>query len=103
MDPPEDLEVDHKNLNRLDNRRQNLRVCSRSENMMNRGRQKNNASGYKGVGRDERRKRKNFRARITARKKTYLLGYFEKPDEAGAAYKKAAKQHHGKFARVNDP
>jgi hypothetical protein len=103
MNPPKNMQVDHKNKNKLDNRRCNLRVCTHSENQMNRGKTKANSTGYKGVNRDKRGKRKIYRARIAADGKTYCLGYFEKPDEAGAAYKKAVKQRHGKFARVNDP
>jgi len=100
MCAPEGMEVDHKNLNKLDNRRQNLRICSHSGNMMNRVKQNNNTSGYKGVCADKRRKKKPYKARITANKKTFCLGGFKKPDEAGAAYAKAAKRYHGKFARV---
>ncbi|MCL1955245.1 MAG: HNH endonuclease [Brevinematales bacterium] len=100
MNAPEDMEIDHKNLNKLDNRRQNLRVCSHSENMMNRGKQKNNSTGFKGVNLDKGRKRKRFRAKITANKKNYCLGSFKKPEAAAAAYAKAAKLHHGQFARV---
>jgi len=103
MNPPANMQIDHKNKDTLDNRRCNLRVCTNSENQMNRGKQKNNGTGYKGVNKDKRRKRKNYRARITAARKTYFLGNFDKPDEAGAAYKKAARQRHGEFARVNDP
>jgi len=103
MNPAANMQVDHKNKNTLDNRRCNLRVCTNSENQMNRGKTRANTTGYKGVNENKRRKNKNYRARITADKKTYYLGNFEKPDEAGAAYKKAVKQRHGKFARVNDP
>jgi len=97
---PANMQVDHKNKNKLDNRRINLRVCSNSENQMNRGKTKSNTTGYKGVGRKKRGKK--FRARISAYKKTYHLGYFEKADKAGAAYRKAAKQYHKEFARIND-
>jgi len=103
MKPPVNMQIDHKNKNKLDNRRCNLRVCTNSENCMNRGKTRINTTGYKGVNKDKRRKRKNYRARITANNKTYYLGSFEKPEEAGAAYKKAAKQRHGEFARTNDP
>jgi len=103
MNPPTNMQIDHKNKNKLDNRRCNLRVCTHSENQMNRGKTKKNTTGYKGVNEDKRCKRKKYRARIAVDKKTYYLGNFEKPDDAGAAYKKAVKQRHGKFARVNDP
>ena len=103
MNPPENMQIDHKNKNKLDNRRCNLRICTNSENLMNRGKQRDNTTGFKGVSTDKRCKRKKYRARITADKKTYFLGNFEKPDEAGKAYKKAVKQYHGEFARVNDP
>jgi hypothetical protein len=103
MNPPENMQIDHVNKNTLDNRRCNLRVCTVSQNQMNRGKQKNNSTGYKGVNQDKRCKRKKYRTRITKDKKTYYLGNFEKPSEAGQAYKKAVKQHHGEFARVNDP
>jgi hypothetical protein len=97
------MQIDHVNKNTLDNRRSNLRVCTVSENQMNRGKQKNNSTGFKGVNVDKRCKRKKYRAKIAANKKTYYLGNFEKLREAGAAYEKAARQRHGKFARVNDP
>src|SRR3990167_2096609 len=45
----EGQQADHKNMNRIDNRRGNLRICTKSQNMMNCGRRKNNTSGYKGV------------------------------------------------------
>jgi hypothetical protein len=97
MNPPQDKQIDHKNRNRLDNRRTNLRICTVSENQMNRGKTKSNTSGFKGVNLEKKRKKKRYRARITADKKVFYLGNFEKPDEAGAAYRKAARQHHGKF------
>jgi hypothetical protein len=103
MNPPADMQIDHKNKNTLDNRRCNLRICTNSENQMNRGKTKANTSGYKGVNYEKRSMRKKYRARITANKKTHYLGNFEKAKEAGAAYREAAKTHHGKYARIKDP
>jgi hypothetical protein len=103
MNPPANMQVDHKNKNVLDDRRSNLRICTQAENLWNRGKTKGNTAGFKGVSCERRLKRKKYRARITANKKTYYLGNFEKADDAGAAYKKAARVRHGKFARIKDP
>lgn len=49
LNAPDGVEVDHINRDRLDNQRANLRLASRSINQQNKGMQKNNTSGYKGV------------------------------------------------------
>jgi len=103
MRPTANLQVDHRNLNKLDCRRVNLRICTHSENMMNRGKTRANVSGFKGVYRIKGCKRKKYRAQISANKKTFSLGCFEKLETASSAYQKAAKEFHGQFARINDP
>ena len=102
MKPSEDMEIDHKNLNKLDNRRCNLRICTHSGNMMNRGKQKNSSVVYKGVTLNKGCKRKKYQARITVNGKTYFLGNFKRSEVAGVAYKEASKKYHGKFARTSD-
>lgn len=95
-DPPM---VDHINGDPLDNRRSNLRVATNAENQRNRGPQKNNRSGMKGVTRN----RKGWMARIKVDGKPMHLGTFSSPDEAARAYDLAAQVHHGQFARLNFP
>lgn len=99
LEAPPGHEVDHRNGNRLDNRRENLRVCSRSENQCNRGKTRGNTSGFKGVG----KKGNRWRASIKARKRRHGLGYFATPEDAARAYDQAAIQLHGEFARLNFP
>ena len=94
MNPPKGMDVDHKDRNTLNNRRSNLRICSRTQNNMNRPKQKNNRSGYKGIAENQCG---NFFARITANKKITYLGTFKTPEEASQAYINAAKEIQGEF------
>lgn len=97
MDPAPGFFVDHINGDRLDNRRQNLRLATKSQNMMNRGKQKNNTTGYKGVTRVNGA----YVAQLQKDRKNYYLGTYATPEEAALAYNKAALAHHGEFACLN--
>ena len=94
---PDDMDVDHKNLNKLDNRRENLRIATRGQNNCNKTKYKNNTSGFKGVS--FHKKAQKYRARISIDGKQKFLGYFVTAEAAHQAYKQAAIQHHGEFAR----
>lgn len=89
-------DIDHIDGNRRNNTRLNLRICSRAENQYNRGANSNNTSGYKGVY--WKHDRKKWGACIRANDKRKYLGYFPTPEEAYAAYCKAASELHGEFA-----
>lgn len=105
--------VDHKNGNRLDNRKSNLRICSRTENNHNMRISKRNKSGAKGVFHlhieYETKKgisRKDYwRASIMVNKKNIYLGCFPDTKEgfkqAKNAYNDAAKKYYGEFAYLN--
>ena len=97
-DPPSGLEVDHANGNRLDNRRENLRICTRAENQRNRTVDYRRLGRFKGVTRD-RQGRGAWRARIMVAGSTIDLGYFQDELDAKAAYDRKAKEIHGDFFR----
>lgn len=88
--------VDHINRDIYDNRRSNLRICTRSQNAANSpppsGRK------YKGVW---LRESGRYRAMIRVRRKAYHLGHFDTAEEAASAYNKAAILHFGEFAHLN--
>lgn len=84
--------VDHVNQKKTDNRWENLRECSRAQNMSNR---KAYSLLPKGVCRNGKRW---FFARITVNKKTIYLGNFDCPKKANEAYKIAAKKYFGEFS-----
>lgn len=87
--------IDHADGNGLNNQMSNLRVASHAENMRNRGAQKNNKCGLKGV----RKHRRKWSARIRLNKKEYHLGTFDTPEAAAHAYTLASQKLHGSFAR----
>lgn len=93
---PEDSQIDHINGDRADNRIENLRLATKSQNMMNRGIQAGNTTGYKGVSLDK--SKGQFRASIKVMKRHKHLGYFDRAEDAAIAYAKASLALHGEFA-----
>lgn len=84
--------TDHRNGDGLDNRRQNLRTCTQTQNVRN---QRPRAGRLKGVS----AARNGFQVRVAGR----YLGYYQTDIEAALAYDHAAKQMFGEFARLNFP
>jgi len=93
------VEIDHVNGDPCDNRWCNLREASRRENARNRGKQRNNPHGYKGVTVRTDCPSKPFCAAINVGGKRKHLGYFSTAEEAHQAYWEAAQKYHGDFAR----
>lgn len=96
--PPERVEIDHENRDASDNRIDNLRLASRSQNNLNRGRLRNNRAGLKGVTFHKSMGR--WRATISVDGRHKHIGYYPTPEEAHAAYVKAAYDFHGEFANA---
>lgn len=96
---PKGMTTDHIDGNGLNNQKSNLRNCLSSENLMNRGKQANNKSGYKGVWWSTRDKK--YCAQIKAKGKKINLGSFDDPLDAAMAYDRAAIEFHGKYAKTN--
>ena len=96
--------TDHKDTNGLNNTRQNLRLASQSQNLMNVTRFSNNKTGFKGVSIASRSKRQTgplkWRADINIDGERKYLGLFDTPESAFDAYCKAAVELHGDFART---
>ena len=92
--------IDHISGDGLDNRRSNIRCCTKSENLLNRRININNNSGYKGVS--WFKVVKKWRAQIQYKKIVYHLGTYDKRIDAAKAYNKAAIKFHGEFAKLNE-
>lgn len=92
--------IDHINQIKTDNRWTNLRECTKSQNGANRPKQKNNSSGYKGVG--WRKDTKKWRAYIKCNGQMMDLGCFIDKNDAAIAYNKKALKLFGEFAYLNE-
>lgn len=95
-DCPAGKVVDHINGNGLDNRRENLRICSQNDNMKNQVVHRINKLQAKGVYLPKNKRR--YRATITFNGRKIRLGSYATVEEAAAAYKGAAKALGGEFA-----
>jgi len=92
--------VDHKNGFRLDNRKENLRFCTHSTNLMNSRKRLGCSSKNKGVYCDVRR-RKKWNAYINFNGKRIHLGCHTTETEAAIAHNKKAKELFGEFSLIN--
>jgi hypothetical protein len=102
MKAPAGLMVDHRNNNSLDNRRANLRLATRAQNVQNS--QKRNiktTSRFIGVHLDKESGR--WATKIAYQGKVLWLGRFKDEVEAAKAYDAAAKKYRGEFAKLNFP
>lgn len=97
---PPGLEVDHINRDKLDNRKENLRLVTRSQNCANRGCFKNSKSQYKGV----RWNKKMGLWEAAIRKDNVItnLGAYDDEIAAASAYNEYARKMWGEFAVLND-
>ncbi len=101
MNAPGHLVVDHIDHNGLNNRKENLRICTFAENCRNLRASRHKSSKYKGVHRNKRLKK--WAAQITCDHKTHHLGYFHDEIDAAKAYDRAAAELFGEFASLNLP
>ncbi len=98
MKAPADMVVDHINHDTLDNRKKNLRLCSRFQNAKNKLTYKNNTSGFKGVS---EKTKGVFAAYICMDKVQIFLGYYKTAEDAAKRYNRAASKLHKEFAALN--
>ena len=98
-DNPFKLDIDHRDGDGLNNQKNNLRLCTHQQNMMNRKLNKNSSSTYKGVHYSSVRQK--WQARIQTDGKRISLGFFNGKEDAARAYDAAAIEHHGEFFLLN--
>jgi hypothetical protein len=89
MNCPKDMEVDHINRNKLDNRKQNLRIVTHRENMYNYSMPKHNTSKFLGVS----KRWGKWAAVISLKGKSKYLGSFLTKEEASQVYQNAVNKY----------
>lgn len=93
--------VDHIDIDRTNNRIENLRAATDSQNKTNSRSRVGSASKYKGVYLNKKSKKNPWVSKIYMNKTYKSLGSFKTEDEAASAYNSAAKEMHGEFACLN--
>lgn len=91
-----DRQIDHRDTNKRNNCIANLRLATNSQNHANKGLQRNNTSGFKGVCWDVSCRK--WRATIKVNGKKKYVGVFDDLEMAGAARKDAERKFFGEFA-----
>lgn len=99
MNTPDKMDTDHIDRNKLNNRRSNLRVCTRSQNQGNRP-SFVGSSKFKGVSWNAQASK--WQVSIMKDRVNFYLGRFRDESEAAKAYNKAAKEIYGEFAYLNE-
>lgn len=99
MNASVNIYIDHKDMDGLNNCRDNLRFATLSQNQHNRGKLRNNTSGFKCVSYNKQKGK--WEAYIEYNNKKYHLGLYEIIELAALAYNEAALKYHGEFARLN--
>ena len=94
IDSP-DIIIDHKNNNKCDNRKSNLRICSSADNARNKSVSKGCKSGHLGI---RKTKEGKFNVRITKDRKEIHVGNYISIEEAVRAREQAENKYHGEFA-----
>lgn len=100
IDVPDGYLVDHINRDTLDNRKVNLRICTKQQNSFNSKKIENCSSNFKGVHWNKNRNK--WQVSIRFNHKRYHLGYFIDEKEAAKAYNKKAKGLYGEYALLNE-
>jgi len=102
MDAPDSVCIDHANHDKLDNRKSNLRIASKSQNGQNQLKQtQTRSSKFKGVYHPRDCRRRPWRAYITVSGRMKFIGSFRTEIEAAKSYNRAARKHFGEFALLN--
>ena len=103
LDAPDAVYGDHKNCNKLDCRRENLRMVDARQNSLNRTRNEKRARGVMFKGVYSNSNCATFTARIKIGDKSKYLGSFATQEAAAAAYDAAASAEYGEYAKLNFP
>ncbi len=98
LQPSKNQYIDHINHNKLDNRLKNIRICTQSQNCMNRKKSNTNTSGIVGVGWIA--EKNEWRASLTLKGKFINLGYFKNKKDAIRARQQAEIKYFKEFRPI---